>query len=329
MAQLTAAEWDIFLQKYPQAHVLQHSAWGELKSGFDWDVVRLCTAQTGAQVLFRRLPLGLSIAYIPKGPVGSDWNALWPELDALCKQKKAILLKLEPDAWDPLPVEEQAYLNGFIPGAAPVQPRRTIVVSLQGDEDAWLGRMKQKTRYNIRLAERKEIVVRPSQDLEAFHALMQVTSNRDGFGVHSLDYYQKAYKLFQPGGHVVLLEAGYAGKPLAALMAFAAGKRSWYFYGASSDEERNRMPTYLLQWEAMRWAARQGCAEYDLWGVPDVDEDVLEESFEHRSDGLWGVYRFKRGFGGSLMRSAGAWEKVYQPGMYRFYRWWISRRGGE
>jgi lipid II:glycine glycyltransferase (peptidoglycan interpeptide bridge formation enzyme) len=329
MALLTAADWDIFLQKYPQAHVLQHSAWGELKSGFGWDVVRISNGQTGAQVLFRLLPLGLSIAYIPKGPVGPDWNALWPELDAVCKQKHAILLKLEPDAWEPLADEYQAFLKGFIPGAVPVQPQRTIVVSLEGDEEAWLGRMKQKTRYNIRLAERKEIVVKSSEDVQSFHALMQVTSSRDRFGVHSLEYYRQAYNFFKPGEKAVLLEASYAGKPLAALMAFAAGERSWYFYGASSDEERNRMPTYLLQWEAMRWAARQGCKDYDLWGVPDVGEDELEKSFESRSDGLWGVYRFKRGFGGSLMRSAGAWEKVYQPALYRLYQWYLTRRGGE
>ncbi len=89
------------------------------------------------------------------------------------------------------------------------------------------------------------------------------------------------------------------------------------------------MPTYLLQWEGMRWAARQGCQEYDLWGIPDVDEVELERQFAGRSDGLWGVYRFKRGFGGQVVRSPGAWDRVYQPVLYRLYRWWMKRRGGE
>ena len=91
-----------------------------------------------------------------------------------------------------------------------------------------------------------------------------------------------------------LLVAEYDGRLLAGLMVFARGSRAWYFYGASNDEERNRMPAYLLQWEAMRWAKSRGCSEYDLWGVPDAEEDALEEGFSTRSDGLWGVYRFKR-----------------------------------
>ncbi|MBE0696469.1 MAG: peptidoglycan bridge formation glycyltransferase FemA/FemB family protein, partial [Anaerolineaceae bacterium] len=68
------------------------------------------------------------------------------------------------------------------------------------------------------------------------------------------------------------------------------------------------MPAYLLQWQAMRWAKAHGCSEYDLWGVPDEDEETLEAGFEKRADGLWGVYRFKRGFGGTLVRTAGAWD---------------------
>jgi peptidoglycan pentaglycine glycine transferase (the first glycine) len=101
--------------------------------------------------------------------------------------------------------------------------------------------------------------------------------------------------------------------------------RAYYFYGASANEERERMPTYLLQWEAIRWARAHGCIEYDLWGVPDADEETLEANFTHLSEGLWGVYRFKRGFGGELRRSPGAWDRVYQPVMYAFYKWWTNR----
>ena len=113
--------------------------------------------------------------------------------------------------------------------------------------------------------------------------------------------------------------ATYQGQALAAIMAFKRGNRAWYFYGASNDQERNRMPTYLLQWQAMRWAAQAGCNEYDLWGVPDADEEVLETQFTQRSDGLWGVYRFKRGFGGEVKRTAGVYAKVLRPAIYRLY----------
>jgi peptidoglycan pentaglycine glycine transferase (the first glycine) len=113
------------------------------------------------------------------------------------------------------------------------------------------------------------------------------------------------------------------------LMAFARGDRAWYFYGASTEEERNRMPAYLLQWEAMRWAGSRGCRWYDLWGVPDAEEEELEANFTQRADGLWGVYRFKRGFGGELKRSAGAWDRVYQPLLYRLIQIYLARHQGE
>jgi lipid II:glycine glycyltransferase (peptidoglycan interpeptide bridge formation enzyme) len=122
-----------------------------------------------------------------------------------------------------------------------------------------------------------------------------------------------------------LLVAEAEGQPLAALIVFARGARAWYLYGASANEFRNYMPTYVLQWEAMRWARVQGCTEYDLWGVPDEDEETLEAEFTKRADGLWGVYRFKRGFGGEVRRGAGPWERVYRPVLHRVMDYWTTR----
>lgn len=85
------------------------------------------------------------------------------------------------------------------------------------------------------------------------------------------------------------------------------------------------MPTYPLQWEAMRWARDKGCKTYDLWGIPDHPEEVLEDQFMDRSDGLWGVYRFKRGFGGEVRRTVGAWDRVYRPFLYRLYELYAGR----
>ena len=330
MDRIPSSEWDHFLQGYPNAHLLQTSAWGDFKAGFGWQVERVIVGDVGAQILFRRLPLGFTFAYIAKGPVGANWQALWPEVSRICRRKRAVLLKVEPDCWEPSSEPEAAWLSAQFPGftgdSDPVQPRRTVVVSLAGSEADILARMKQKTRYNIHLAEKKDISIRPSQDLKAFYSLMQVTGQRDGFGVHSLDYFQRAYDLFHPQGSCELLMAEYEGRPLAGLMVFARGSRSWYFYGASNDEERNRMPTYLLQWEAMRWAKARGCSEYDLWGIPDADEEALEAGFASRSDGLWGVYRFKRGFGGTIKRFSAAWDRPYLPLVYPFYRIWSRRR---
>lgn len=320
-------EWDRYLHLHPEAHLLQDGSWGELKTCFGWHAYRvICDSGAGAQILFRRLPGGLSFGYIPKGPIGSNWDDLWNELDRLCHQQRAVFLKVEPDAWEPVPPEIKAGLKGFVPSAA-IQPRRTLVINLEGDEQQWLMRMGQKTRYNIRLAQKKGVVVEQSDDIEAFYRLMSVTGRRDKFGIHSREYYYKAYELFSKKQQCELLFARYEKILLAALMVFATGSRAWYFYGASSDVERQRMPTYLLQWEAMRWAAQKGCLSYDLWGVPDVDESELESQFARRSDGLWGVYRFKRGFGGRLVRSVGAWDRIYKPGLYSLFLWWLKWQG--
>jgi lipid II:glycine glycyltransferase (peptidoglycan interpeptide bridge formation enzyme) len=337
MPELNPSEWDEFTSCHPEAHILQTRAWGDLKDAFGWQSVRIANGGVSAQILFRRIPLGFSIAYIPKGPIhpqdrpplaaGSFWN----EVDQLCKSRRAIFLKVEPDAWEEPDTKERGSEHALIPpgfrsSRQSIQPRRTFLIDLSGDEEQVLARMKQKTRYNIRLALKKGIVVHSSADVETFYRLMQVTGGRDSFGVHTLSYYRKAYELFHPHAGCELLLAEFEGEPLAGLMVFSNGRRAWYFYGASANEHRERMPTYLLQWEAMRWARGLGCTLYDLWGVPDEDEETLEANFATHSDGLWGVYRFKRGFGGQLRRASGSLDRVYYPAIYGFYRWWSGMR---
>lgn len=330
MFEVSLSDWNTFLKNHPDAHILQTAEWGELKSAFGWDPVRLILEDgLGAQILFRHLPLGLTLAYLPKPAFSGQQMAvsgqLWAEIDAVCKKRRAVFLKIEPDAWNdsPLHIEEGP---GLRESPRNIQPPSTILIDLHGTEEEILARMKQKTRYNIRLAQKKGVTVRPWDDLPAFHQMLLITGGRDGFGVHSLEYYQRAYNLFHLPGMAELLVAEYKGRPLAALMVFARGRRAWYIYGASNDEERNRMPTYLLQWEAMRWARSKGVEEYDLWGVPDEDGETLETQFTERSDALWGVYRFKRGFGGELKRAAQALDRVYKPVLYKLYLFWMAGR---
>jgi lipid II:glycine glycyltransferase (peptidoglycan interpeptide bridge formation enzyme) len=165
------------------------------------------------------------------------------------------------------------------------------------------------------------VVVRETNDIDVFYDLMRITGERDEFGVHRKEYYQRVLELFQPRGNVALFFAEHEAQPLAGLIVLSNGKRSWYFYGASSNRKRQLMPTYILQWKAMQWAKAQGCVQYDLWGVPDESHDVLEANFINRSDNLWGVYRFKRGFGGELRRSFSSWDRVYNPFLYHLYSW--------
>jgi peptidoglycan pentaglycine glycine transferase (the first glycine) len=331
MPSCTLPEWEDFLNKAPDAHLLQSPAWGELKSGYGWDPVRIVTGDLGTQVLFQKLPLGFQVAYIPRGPVSLSgnntqdlrWEKFQTELDQICQERKAVFLKIEPDSWQG---EGQSPPAGYRLSPSSIQPPRTILIDLQDSEDQILGRMKPKTRYNIRLAAKNGVTVRELEDVELFYNLLENTSDRAEFGIHTLEYYRDAFRLFHQGEGCKLFLAEFEGVPLASIMVFRRGKRSWYFYGASSDQHRDKMATYLVQWEAMRWAKEQGCASYDLWGVPDQDLDTLEEDFTKRTNGLWGVYRFKRGFGGDLIRSAGPWDRVYQPLLYNLYllRSWMS-----
>jgi peptidoglycan pentaglycine glycine transferase (the first glycine) len=331
MPEVDAGQWSAFIDRAQEAHLLQTSAWGELKASFGWTAVRVLSPGSnpaaGAQLLFRKLPIGQSFAYLPKGPVflqttKPDWAALLPELDAACRERRAVFLKLEPDAWE----ADYQPPPGFTPSPHPIQPRRTLIIDLSGPEEEVLARMKQKTRYNIKLSQKKGVMAYSSQDLGAFYRLIQETGGRDGFGVHSETYYRRAYDLFHRSGTAELLVASYEGILLAGLLVFFQGKRAYYLYGASSGALRELMPTYLLQWEAMRWARARGCEQYDLWGVPDEDEPTLEENFSKRSDGLWGVYRFKRGFGGQLQRAAAPLDRVYNRPIYHLYRMWIKGR---
>jgi lipid II:glycine glycyltransferase (peptidoglycan interpeptide bridge formation enzyme) len=166
-----------------------------------------------------------------------------------------------------------------------------------------MARQKQKTRYNIRLAARKGVSITQGGlcDLQAWYALYDVTARRDDFTIHSLDYYRAILEELGPRGMAALLLAHHEGDLLAGIIVFLFGRKAQYMYGASSNEKRNLMAPYLLQWEAMLWSKERGAAIYDLWGIPDR----LEEN-----EDLWGVYRHKRGYGGEIVRYIGAFDLV-------------------
>lgn len=310
---LNKEQWQDFCRQYPDRPFLQDASWGEVKSRFGWMPVYVANGNAGAMVLFRQPRAGFTAAYIPRGPVGTDFDALWPEIHALCRKRHAVFLRVEPDFWEGTPQADAllASMKGFRPAYATVQPPRTIVLDLNGTENEWLARMNQKTRYNIRLSLKKDLTVTETEDCTVFHDLMMTTGTRDNFGVHSEAYYRCVLESFKEHQRARILLVSYQGKPLSAMMLVTQGKRGTYLYGASSNEERNRMPNYLIQWTAMKICRDCGCTEYDLWGVPDEEESVLEAKFQDRRDDLWPVYRFKRGFGGRVLRTAGSWDCVY------------------
>lgn len=331
---LTPDTWDALIARDPCGHLLQTWAWGELKAGFGWSPLRLAVEQdgalvAGAQVLYRRAG-PFTIGYIPKGPAlatadEAAVDALWQALHRVSRRRRALLLKVEPEWRDQEPGRHEALrARGLSPSPTTVQPRHTVIVDLRADEDALLARMKPKWRYNVRLAVRKGITVRAAglEGLDAFYDLMTVTGERDAFGIHSRDYYRRAIEVFAPHQRVQLFLAEYEGTPVAGLVAYAFNGQAWYFYGASSNAHRERMPNHALQWRAMQWAKAKGCTQYDLWGIPDTHEDP-------ETAPLAGVQRFKEGFGGELVRYVGAYDYLYHPRLYRLLEraWALLRRG--
>lgn len=347
-------KWDIWLAGQPLGHVLQLSGWRRLKQQFGW---RGATAthsdaagrlQAGSQLLLKRSS-GLALAYAPRGPV-TNWHdrsqtePMLHELRARARELGAVVLKIEPELVDSPANRRLLESYGFVPSRQTVQPPSTIVLDLDGSEDDILARMKSKWRYNIRLAERKGVRIREleRQDLPIFHALMRATGQRDGFHTHSAEYFSAAYDLLVPD-HAVYLLAEYGGEPLAAIVVAAAGATACYLWGASSDLHRNLMPNHALQWAGMRWARSRGTQRYDFWGIPDdlgrlatamhggdgsgVPSDELPIDLDNLPEGeLWGVYRFKQGFGGNVVRMVGAWDTALEPFGYHVYQLGLTAR---
>jgi peptidoglycan pentaglycine glycine transferase (the first glycine) len=335
--------WDTFVSTHPAGHLLQLSGWGALKARYGW---RAEIVDRSALLLFKR-SMGLTLAYVPRGPV-IDWldrdcqNAVFCSLHEAARRGGASVLKVEPELAD-TPANRQIMLDlGFRPSTQTVQPRSTIIVDLSDGPEAALARMKSKWRYNVRLSERKGVTVREcsAADMATVGELMAATARRDNFDVHETAYYAAAFELLAPN-HLTFLLAEYEGQPLGAIAVGVCGGLAWYLWGASSDLERNRMPNHALQWAGMQWAHARGATRYDLWGIPDemgalaqglrngdgsgTPSDDLPVDVENLpSHGLWGVYRFKQGFGGNVVRMVGAWDKPVNPigdAVYRVGLW--------
>jgi peptidoglycan pentaglycine glycine transferase (the first glycine) len=325
------AAWDAFVLAHPRAHALQLSAWGRLKAAYGWQAETVALLDyagdiaAGALVLLTALPARLgTMAYIPMGPLVREetWYApLWDAVQQrVARQYRAAFLKIEPGIYTGTPAPDWSQWR-FRPSPQTVQPPRTILVDISADAETVLARMNQGTRRKVRTGEKKGVrVYQAAQaDLPKFNALMQETGERKNFGVHAPDYYAMMFDLFVPD-HGALFLAEDEGDTLAGILVLAAGKTAWYLVGASSNEKRNLMAPYALHWAAIEWAKARGVETYDLWGIPDEEEAVLEAQFQERTEGLWGVYGSKRGWGGMVARSVGAWDQVYNPVIYAAYR---------
>lgn len=336
--------WQAALAQLPNAHALQSWAWGHFKSRWGWEAMPMTLAVAGnrweplaaAMVLKRRLPrTPFCVLYVPKGPAFDYQDVelrrrVFKELEKTAHRERAIFLKIDPEvirSWgldDPrvsplgAAVMRDLVSRSWIPSDEQIQFRNTVELPLEGTEEQLLAAMKQKTRYNIRLAERKGVVVRAGApaDFPAIVEMYQTTAARDGFTARPSAYYLDGWTTLYDAGLAQPLIAEVDGRPVAAVVLVRFGDRVTYMYGASSNEARERMPNHLLQWEAIRWARAQGCKVYDFWGAPDEFNE---------GDRMWGVWRFKAGFNGEVVRFIGAWDYPARPILYRLYTEAIPR----
>ena len=322
-------DYNQFVSTHPKGHILQTREWGEVKRSMGWvplPVVLYDEGQIKGAILIlkRRLPIpgiSRSIFYAPRGPV-ADTNDqvlldhLFKGLHTLAKKHGAIFLKIDPDI-EQSDVGFKSYLisRGFkktttAEGFEGVQPTCVFRLDITPDEEQLLQQMASKTRYNLRLAQRKGVVVREAtkmQDLERFYQILKETAERDRFLVREYRYFEEIWEQLVEHDLARLFMAQYQGQDIAGTLAFILGDKAWYIYGASSNEFRNVMPNYLLQWTMIKWAKDNECTLYDFRGVSgDLSED----------NPLYGLYRFKKGFAAIFTEFIGEWDLVYSPLFY-------------
>ena len=315
---------EAFVRGHEKSHFLQTPAWAQVKEAWDWrgllayDEEKLVGAMS---VLIRPLPLGFSLLYAPRGPVCNRNDpyvmaALLGMADDLAETVNALELLLDPDelatnerfremmqTWGFWEREDAGFNN--------VQAQHVFRLHLTGKtEDSVFADFCQKTRYNIRIAMRKGVQIRvytgdkkiPEREINAFDRIMQETGGRDHFIPREKAYYGKVFGVL--GQETVLFMAYLGEEPIAGTIGVYSGGKGWYLYGASSNSHRNVMPNYLLQWEMVRMALERHCVFYDFRGVPG---ELTEEN------PLYGLYRFKKGFGGTYTKFTGLFVRNYRP----------------
>lgn len=311
------ARWDAFIlaQTHPQVGYLQVAAWGAFQQAAGRTVARLGVYDGGVLVaaalcVEQLLPFGLRGVLTPRGPIiaaGVDSAAVY----AACRQHaffaQAVFWRIEP------------LLPATVPAVArrrhDVQPAVTRVIDLTSSEEQLIEQMKQKTRYNIRLSQKKGVacVITPATEIDArdFFSLVTETSQRHGISPHARQYYQTMCQSLGKGGQLYAGRATAHGEVLAMILLYAVGDTVVYLHGASTQREKKLMAPYGLQWAAIKFARQHGAAWYDFFGVAPDDQA------EHR---LAGVTRFKNGFGGALLEYPGSFDIRLRPWFYRAYQ---------
>ena len=322
-------EYKKFLEEHDRCNFQQSIEWTKVKENWNHEIVITKNKDgkiIGAiMVLIRKIPFFGNYMYVPRGPICDIHDEdilkeLTDGLKNLAKENKAFTLRMEPDIKSSDEEFKEIMHNlgfkindkgkSFSDG---IQPRYVFRLNLKGKtEDEVFSEFHQKTRYNVRLATKKGVEIREGkkEDLKAFHEIMKVTGKRDNFMIRPLSYFEKMYDELEPK-HLKLMMAYYNGKPISGIIDIIYGNKIWYLYGASSNEHRNLMPNYLLQWEMIKYGIEHRKDMYDFRGVTGI----VDEKDPH-----YGLYRFKKGFNAEFTEFIGEVYINLKPFKYKFYK---------
>ena len=322
-------EYKEFLEKHERCNFQQSPEWARVKDNWKNEIILAEDENKNIvgslSVLIRKIPIFGNIMYSSRGPVcdihnEKILNELTEGAKQLAQKYNAIVLRIEPDILSNDKefrniVEKLGYkikddAKNF---REEIQPRYVFRLNIKGktEEEIFAG-FHSKTRYNIRLATKKGVTVKEGtrEDLSKFHKIMVETGARDGFIIRPLSYFEKMYDNLAPE-HMKLLMAYYEGEPISGVIPIFYGNKTWYLYGASSNEHRNLMPNYLLQWEMIKMALKRNDDIYDLRGV----SGVVDENHPQ-----YGLYRFKKGFGAEFTEFLGEIYIPFNPLKYSLYK---------
>lgn len=330
---ISAEEWDRFVAQGDCFGLMQSWDYGRFKSTLGWEAHRVMVSGdsgplAAAQVFVKEFPLGMgSIAHVPRGPVviSEEPEALdlvYEKLREIAQDHRAIFLKVEP-AWMDSPQNRRAMTErGFRESVHPIQPEATVFLDLSRPLEEIFKGFSRSTRNKINASARKGLSVRRGGvgDIPVFYELMLETFKRTGMTVRAQERFAAEFSLFAASNRALLVIAEHDGKPVAAHIAYTFGRWAAYFHGGSSADRANLNPNVLLIWEQVKWAKERGCEMFDLWGIPGEVRKMKAEGTEipeERTDGQWGVFKFKRGFSKDVVTFVGSFDYVFAPMRYQ------------
>lgn len=325
--------WDSFVKtNAADGGLLQCWGWGDFQKSLDNKVCRFAVVngegqfQAAILVVKHELPFEYNYLYCPRGPVIhilelQDLESLFAEIKKIAREDKSFMVRIDPP-WA-IGNEKRLLDLGFRKSDYEVQPKCSLVINLNQSEQDLLAQMKQKTRYNIGLAQKKGIQVRISDeiaDLEYFWQLIKQTAKRDGFHSHPKEHYKKMFEIFSKDKTLRLFLAEYNNKIIAANLVSFFGQYCSYLHGASADLYREVMAPYLLQWQAILEAKKLGYRYYDFGGVNG--KTFYNEKWE-------GITRFKTGFAPEVLAKEyiGSFELILNPVIFATYKFVKQIRG--